>query len=118
MERELEVKVLGIDLDEMEKRIVSLGGKLIAKEKQTNTLIDSRDRPIKAYIDAYLRIRETKDLIGHEENIVFTLKKSIDKSINSLNRNTQEIEAVLNTLTEVDKDTISPNDKKELERKV
>ena len=49
-------------------------------------------------------------------NPITALKKSIDKSINSLNRNTQEIEAVLNTLTEVDKDTISPNDKKELER--
>ncbi len=49
-------------------------------------------------------------------NPITALKKSIDKSINSLNKNTQEIEAVLNTLTEVDKDTISPNDKKELER--
>ena len=53
---------------------------------------------------------------GRRTNPITALKKSIDKSINSLNRNTQEIEAVLNTLTEVDKDTISPNDKKELER--
>lgn len=53
---------------------------------------------------------------GRRANPITALKKSIDKSINSLNRNTQEIEAVLNTLTEVDKDTISPNDKKELER--
>lgn len=78
MERELEVKVLGIDLDAMEKKIISLGGKLIAKEKQINTLIDSNDTPIKGYLDAYLRIRETKDLLNNEENIVFTLKKSID----------------------------------------
>ena len=53
---------------------------------------------------------------GRRANPITALKKSIDKSINSLNRNTLEIEAVLNTLTEVDKDTISPNDKKELER--
>lgn len=53
---------------------------------------------------------------GRRANPIIALKKSMDKSINSLNRNTQEIEAVLNTLTEVDKDTISPNDKKELER--
>lgn len=53
---------------------------------------------------------------GRRANPITALKKSIDKSINSLNKNTQEIEAVLNTLTEVDKDTISPNDKKELER--
>ena len=80
MERELEVKVLGIDLDEMEKRVISLGGKLIAKEEQTNTLIDSTDKPIKAYIDAYLRIRETKDLLSNQESTVFTLKKSIDNN--------------------------------------
>lgn len=53
---------------------------------------------------------------GRRANPITALKKSIDKSINSLNKNTQEIEAVLNTLTEVDKGTISPNDKKELER--
>ena len=57
-----------------------------------------------------------KNRSGRRANPITALKKSIDKSINSLNRNTQEIEAVLNTLTEVDKDTISPNDKKELER--
>ena len=57
-----------------------------------------------------------KNRSGRRANPITALKKSIDKSINSLNRNTLEIEAVLNTLTEVDKDTISPNDKKELER--
>ena len=57
-----------------------------------------------------------KNRSGRRANPITALKKSIDKSINSLNKNTQEIEAVLNTLTEVDKDTISPNDKKELER--
>ena len=80
MERELEVKVLGVDLGEMEQKVVSLGGKLIGEEKQINTLVDSTDRPIKGYVDAYLRIRETKDLLSHEENIVFTLKKSIDNN--------------------------------------
>ena len=54
MERELEVKILGIDLDEMEKKIISLGGVLIGKEKQINTLIDSTESPIKTKVDAYL----------------------------------------------------------------
>ena len=80
MERELEVKVLGIDLDKMESKVISLGGTLIANEIQTNTLIDSTERPIKGYIDAYLRIRETKDLLENKENILFTLKKSLDKN--------------------------------------
>lgn len=79
MERELEVKILGIDLDEMEKRVISLGGTLIAKEKQTNTLIDSRENPIKSKVDAYLRIRETQDLLKDKSKTVLTLKKNISK---------------------------------------
>ena len=79
MERELEVKILGIDLDEMEKKIISLGGVLIGKEKQINTLIDSTESPIKTKVDAYLRIRETKNLLNNESNTVFTLKKNISK---------------------------------------
>lgn len=79
MERELEVKVLGIDLDQVEEKIISLGGILIAKEKQINTLIDSNDRPIKSTVDAYLRIRETEDLLDNKESTVLTLKKNINK---------------------------------------
>lgn len=80
MERELEVKVLGMDLEEMEKKVISLGGTLIAKEIQTNTLIDSSKSPIKGYLDAYLRIRETQDLLKDEEITFLTLKKNIDKN--------------------------------------
>jgi adenylate cyclase class 2 len=79
MERELEVKVLGIDLDAMEKKVQSLGGILIGKEKQINTLIDSKERPIKASVDAYLRIRETKDLFNNKSSTVLTLKKNLSK---------------------------------------
>ncbi|MDR7870455.1 MAG: class IV adenylate cyclase [Tissierellaceae bacterium] len=79
MERELEVKVLGINLEEMEKKVRALGGILLSKEKQINTLIDSSERPIKSYIDAYLRIRETQDLLNNKEKTEFTLKKNIAK---------------------------------------
>ena len=78
MERELEVKVLGMDFDDLKERVISLGGILISKEEQINTLIDSSDKPIKTYLDAYLRIRETRDLISNKEKTVITLKKSID----------------------------------------
>lgn len=78
MERELEVKVLGLDLDILEKKIISLGGKLIAKEFQENILIDSNDRPIKSYLDGYLRIRETRDLLEDKTHINLTLKKNIN----------------------------------------
>lgn len=78
MERELEVKVLGMDFDDLKERVISLGGILISEEEQINTLIDSSDKPIKTYLDAYLRIRETRDLISNKEKTVITLKKSID----------------------------------------
>lgn len=80
MERELEVKVLDMDFEQVEQKIISLGGVLIGKEKQINTLIDSREKPIKSYLDAYLRIRETKDLIGNKNSIEITLKKNVSRN--------------------------------------
>lgn len=56
MEREIEVKVLHVDLDEMERRLVELGGERIGEEQQTNYLIDSAAHPI-APESGYLRIR-------------------------------------------------------------
>ena len=41
--KELEVKVLNIDLKEMESKLMSLGATLIDKELQVNTLIDSKE---------------------------------------------------------------------------
>lgn len=76
MERELEVKILDMDLELIEEKVLALGGRLIAKEEQTNTLIDSKDKPIKGYLDAYLRIREVKDLMKDENLVEFTLKKN------------------------------------------
>ena len=77
MEKELEVKVLGVDVNLIEEKILELGGVLLSNEEQVNTLIDSQKRPIKSYLDAYLRIRETKDLLNGSENIELTLKKNI-----------------------------------------
>lgn len=77
MIKELEVKVLNIDLEEMENKIIELGGILIGKEHQINTIIDSSEKPIKSYIDAYLRIRETKDVLKQNKYTTLTLKKNI-----------------------------------------
>lgn len=77
MEKELEVKVLGMDLGIIEAKIVNLKGELIADELQVNTLIDSSKNPIKDSVDAYLRVRETKDLLKGKVNVVLTLKKNI-----------------------------------------
>ncbi len=77
MVKELEVKILNVDLDEMERLIISLGGTMIAKEVQVNTLIDSTNNPIKSSINAYLRLRETRDVLNNKKNLTLTLKKII-----------------------------------------
>lgn len=77
--RELEVKVLNIDLDEMEEKIKSLGGTLIDKELQVNTLIDSKGKYLENSLDSYLRIRETKSLLKKNIKYTLTMKKNIER---------------------------------------
>lgn len=77
--RELEVKVLNMDLKAMEEKIKSLGGKLIAKENQTNTLIDSKDKCIENNLDSYLRIRETKSSLDATSKYTLTMKKNVER---------------------------------------
>lgn len=98
MEIELEVKVLGVDIKEIEEEVRRQGGKLLAEEEQINTLIDSSQRPIKSYLDAYFRIRETKDLINNKSTTTLTLKKNIGQE--AIRKNEE-----LNTDIE-DKDTM------------
>ena len=79
MVKEIEVKVLNVDLDEMEKRLIEIGAKLISREYQINIIFDSKDNYIENNLNSYLRIRETKDLLNHEIKVDLTLKKNIGK---------------------------------------
>lgn len=84
MAKELEVKVLNIDVVEMERKLKSLNAELVNKELQVNTLIDSYERPIKSFADGYLRIRESKDLVHNTKTTTMTFKQNIK------NRNIRE----------------------------
>lgn len=110
MVKELEVKILNIDLEEMEKLIISLGGTLIAKEMQVNTLIDSTERPIKESINAYLRLRETKDLLNNKSDMTLTLKKIIStdglRENIEMNSRVDNKEAILNIFKELGYDIL------------
>lgn len=111
MEKELEVKVLNIDLAEVERKIISLGGKLYSKELQVNTLIDSKENPIKSYVDAYLRIRESKNMITNESSTTLTLKKNIyNQNLREnieLNTRIEDKEVMLNILKDLGFDKTS-----------
>ncbi|NLK44201.1 MAG: class IV adenylate cyclase [Tissierellia bacterium] len=77
--KELEVKVLNIDLIEMEGKLIKLGGKLIDKELQVNTLIDTVDNYIENNLDSYMRIRETKSLLTGNVKLTLTMKKNVSR---------------------------------------
>ncbi len=79
MSKEIEVKVLNVDLKEMEEKLKALGAKLQAEEYQVNTVIDRLDGYIEKELNSYLRIRETKDLITDSSTIKLTLKKNIGR---------------------------------------
>jgi adenylate cyclase class 2 len=79
MTKEIEIKVLNIDLDDMERKLKELGAKLISKEYQKNIILDSKDRYIERELNSYLRIRETKNLLTNETIINLTLKKNVSR---------------------------------------
>ena len=79
MTKEIEIKVLNIDLDDMERKLKELGAKLISKGYQKNIILDSKDRYIERELNSYLRIRETKNLLTNETIINLTLKKNVSR---------------------------------------
>ena len=86
MEREIEVKVLHVDLDEMERRLVELGGEKIGEEQQTNYLIDSATHPIAAGL-GYLRIRRIQRYGSETIQCTFKEKKS-DEGVRAYDEHT------------------------------
>lgn len=77
--KELEVKVLNIDLKEIEEKLIKLGAKLIDRELQVNTLIDTEDKFIEKNLDSYMRIRETKSLLTGKLKLTLTMKQNINR---------------------------------------
>ena len=76
---EIEVKVLNVNLDEMEEKLKRIGARLVSEEYQINTIIDREDKFIEKRLNSYLRIRETRNLITGKKEIELTLKKNISK---------------------------------------
>lgn len=77
--KELEVKVLNMDLNELELKLQGLGAKLISQEVQVNTLIDSKDNFIQNELDSYMRIRETRFTLKDKVKLTLTMKKNINR---------------------------------------
>lgn len=71
MQREIEVKVINIDINQMEEKLIELGAKKVNHEFQKNyTFIPESGE----FDNGYLRIRET-NADGYEKSIELTFKE-------------------------------------------
>ena len=97
MEREIEVKVLNIDLHAMEEKIIACGGTKISDEKQTTIVINSDLHPISEDL-GYLRLRETrKD--GAIERVCTFKEKQANNAVRVYDEHTVAIDAMDDMLT-------------------
>lgn len=91
MEREIEVKVLHVDLKAMEDKLIREGAVKIGEEHQTNYLIGSHAHPIPAE-RGYLRIRRIKK--DGEEEVQCTFKeKKIEAGVRVYDEHTAIVDS-------------------------
>lgn len=77
--RESEVKVLNIDKEEIEKKLIDLGAVLVKDEDQINYRFDTEDGFLKKVHRGYLRIRITKNNLSGQTKSTMTFKRSIKR---------------------------------------
>ncbi|MDD4779367.1 MAG: class IV adenylate cyclase [Tissierellia bacterium] len=87
--REREVKILNIDKEEIEKKLIDLGAVLIKDEEQINIRFDTEDNFLKNTYNGYLRVRITKNLLNGETKNTMTFKKSISRDRMRVNEETE-----------------------------
>lgn len=91
MQREIEVKVLDIIPDQIEKKLIELGGEKISTEKQTNYTFEPNDGE---FSNGYLRIRESL-IDDKKQPIELTFKEvKTDKEVRINNEFTVHIDSV------------------------
>lgn len=93
MDKEIEVKVLNIDLEDMENKLIKLNAKLISEEDQRNIIFSLKEKSKNLNPNTYLRIRESKNLLTDKMKRELTLKE---------NRSNMEIRENIETTTNID----------------
>lgn len=92
MANEIEVKVLNIDKEQLEKKLINIGAKLIKKEIQVNTIFMDIDEDIEDVGRGYLRIRESENLANGKKRNMITFKRNLSQDGF---RENEEIETVI-----------------------
>lgn len=79
MSREIEVKVVGLDLDILEERLKSIGAGLISYEEQKNIILNTDSYFKEKNLDGYLRIREVNNKLLNRVDREITLKENMGR---------------------------------------
>lgn len=87
--KEREVKVLNIDKEAVEKRLIEIGAILAKDEEQTNYRFDTDDGFLKKTYKGYLRIRITKNNLTGQIKNTMTFKRSIKRDSLRVNEETE-----------------------------
>jgi adenylate cyclase class 2 len=74
---EIEVKVLGVDVDEIKNRILAKAGNLVKKEMQENYLYELPEGLENR--NGYVRIRKVHSLIDNKDTIFLCIKKILSQ---------------------------------------
>ena len=95
MDRELEIKVLNINIEQMEEKLKEKGAEFLGVEIQKNHTFAPQNS--KEFSNGYLRIRE-KSLDGKKDEIELTFKESVDNKdkIRVNNEYTTRIDSISN----------------------
>lgn len=76
--RELETRIVDIDVDAIRDKLVSLGGKKVKSEDQVNEIYDFADGRLLA-AKGYARIRTVVDRLSNKETAFMTTKKMLSQ---------------------------------------
>lgn len=77
MGKEIEVKVLNVEIDKLKQKLIDMGAVLTKHELQTNKLFDVEDKLSVLGPHSYLRLRKIEDKLNSVESYELTLKENI-----------------------------------------
>lgn len=78
--KELETRIIDIDIDDIRNKLNSLNATLVKKENQINNIFDFKDGCLLRK-NGYARIREVEDMINNKNIYYMTVKKLISQEI-------------------------------------
>lgn len=76
--KEIEVRIIDINIEDIRKTLLSFNATLVKKENQINNIYDFADRRL-LNNKGYARIREVEDLLNNKNQFYMTVKKILSQ---------------------------------------